>query len=44
MSKHDNIRHQDKVAGTVLSKEFYLDKPFTIFIYNTFNTYYEILM
>ena len=27
MSKLDNVHQPDQVAGTVLSKEFYADKP-----------------
>ena len=31
MSKLDNVHQPDQVAGTVLSKEFYADKPLNSF-------------
>lgn len=33
MSKLDNVHQPDQVAGTVLSKEFYADKPLNRFMH-----------
>ena len=45
MSKLDNVHQPDQVAGTVLSKEFYADKPlnsyeiYALFVLNCYETY-----